>query len=153
MEEIEITGVCLLVAQYLIIYIHRYVLILGLSYSLMEKMFLLQHFFRLEDNCFTISCWFLLYNNIYVVHLTPHPSRSPWSTKLSVLHTVMYIFQCYSLYPSHPLLPPRRPQIHPLCLSLFPPWKQVHQYHFSRFHIYALIYDICFSFSDLLHSV
>ena len=24
---------------------------------------------------------------------------------------------------------------------------------FSRFHIYALIYDICFSLSDLLHSV
>ena len=31
--------------------------------------------------------------------------------------------------------------------------KPVHQYHFSRFHIYALIYDICFSLSDLLHSV
>ena len=28
-----------------------------------------------------------------------------------------------------------------------------HQYHFSGFHIYALIYHICFSFSDLLHSV
>ena len=26
-------------------------------------------------------------------------------------------------------------------------------YHFSSFHIYALIYDICFSLSDLLHSV
>ena len=25
--------------------------------------------------------------------------------------------------------------------------------HFSRFHIYVLIYDICFSLSDLLHSV
>ena len=25
--------------------------------------------------------------------------------------------------------------------------------HFSRFHIYALIYDTCFSLSDLLHSV
>ena len=25
------------------------------------------------------------------------------------------------------------------------PWKSVHLYHFSRFHIYALIYDICFS--------
>ena len=29
----------------------------------------------------------------------------------------------------------------------------LYQYHFSRFHIHALIYDICFSFSDLLHSV
>ena len=28
--------------------------------------------------------------------------------------------------------------------------NQVHQYHPSRFCIYALIHDICFSFSDLL---
>ena len=27
-------------------------------------------------------------------------------------------------------------------VSLFLPWKQIHLYHFSRFHIYALIYDI-----------
>ena len=25
------------------------------------------------------------------------------------------------------------------------PCKQDHQYHFSRFHIYTLVYDICFS--------
>ena len=30
---------------------------------------------------------------------------------------------------------------------------QDHQYHLSRFHIYALIYDICLSLSDLLHFV
>ena len=28
------------------------------------------------------------------------------------------------------------------------PCKEVHQYHLSRFHIYALTYDICFSLSD-----
>ena len=28
--------------------------------------------------------------------------------------------------------------------------KYVHQYHLSRFHTYALIYNICFSLSDLL---
>ena len=38
-------------------------------------------------------------------------------------------------------------------VSLFLPCKPVQLYHFSRFHIYALIYDICFSLSDLLHSV
>ena len=38
-------------------------------------------------------------------------------------------------------------------VSHFLPCKLVHLYHFSRFHIYALIYDICFSLSDLLHSV
>ena len=38
-------------------------------------------------------------------------------------------------------------------VSLFLPCKPVHLYHFSRFHIYALIYNIFFSLSDLLHSV
>ena len=38
-------------------------------------------------------------------------------------------------------------------VSQFLPCKSVHLYHFSRFHIYTLIYDICFSLSDLLHSV
>ena len=38
-------------------------------------------------------------------------------------------------------------------VSQFLPCKPVHLYHFSRCHIYALIYDICFSLSDLLHSV
>ena len=40
-----------------------------------------------------------------------------------------------------------------LHLSLFLPCKLVHLYHFSRFHIHVLIYNICFSLSDLLHSV
>ena len=38
-------------------------------------------------------------------------------------------------------------------VSLFLPCKLVHLYRFSRFHIYVLIYGICFSLSDLLHSV
>ena len=37
-------------------------------------------------------------------------------------------------------------------VSLFLPCKPVHLYHFFRFHTYALIHDICFSISDLLHS-
>ena len=39
-----------------------------------------------------------------------------------------------------------------ISVSPFLPCKPVHLYHFSRFHIYVLIYDICFSLSDLLHS-
>ena len=35
-----------------------------------------------------------------------------------------------------------------MSLSLFLPCKQAHQYHFSRFHIYALIHNICYSLSD-----
>ena len=38
-------------------------------------------------------------------------------------------------------------------VSLFLFCRQDHVYHFSRFHIYALIYDICFALSDLFHSV
>ena len=38
-------------------------------------------------------------------------------------------------------------------VSLFLPCKPVQMYYFSSFHIYALIYDICFSLSKLHHSV
>ena len=38
----------------------------------------------------------------------------------------------------------------PTSVSLFRPCKEVHQYYFSRFHIYAFIYDTCFSLSGLL---
>ena len=35
-------------------------------------------------------------------------------------------------------------------LSLFLLCEEIHLYHFSRVHIYVLIYGICFSLSDLL---
>ena len=40
-----------------------------------------------------------------------------------------------------------------MCVSPFLPWREVHLDHFSRFHIYVLIHNICFSLSDLLYSV
>ena len=40
-----------------------------------------------------------------------------------------------------------------MSMSLFLFCKQGHLYNFSRFHIYALIYNICFFLSDLLHSI
>ena len=49
-----------------------------------------------------------------------------------------------AIRPSHPLLSPSPPAFN---LSQHP------SHHPSRFHIYALIYDICFSLSDLLYSV
>ena len=74
-----------------------------------------------------------------------------------------YTHQCIHVNPNLPIHPTTTPSL-PLpplvsiCLfstsvSLFLPCKPVHLYHFSRFHIYALTYDICFSLSDLLHSV
>ena len=54
----------------------------------------------------------------------------------------------------HPNFPPLM-SIHLFStpVSLFLPCKLVNLYHFSRFHIHALIYDICFSLSDLLYSI
>lgn len=66
------------------------------------------------------------------------------SHQLCVLYMVVCVCHCYSPSqsntPSHPAI------THPMstCLvsmsaSLFLPWKQVHLYHFSRFHICKLI--------------
>ena len=86
------------------------------------------------------------------------------------IHQVLisYHFIHISVYMSIPISqfipPPPRPHtpcFPPLVLirlfstsvSQFLPCKLVNLYHFSRFHIYVFIHDICFSLSDLLHSV
>ena len=114
----------------------------------------------MEDNCFTIFCWFLLYINMnqpeaYICplplkppsHLLPHSTSlgchralgcTANSHQLSISH-VMYMFQCYCLYSSYPLLPPLCPQVHFLCPHL-------HYCHENRIiskgfiHIYIYIY-------------
>ena len=76
---------------------------------------------------------------------------------LVILYILVYI--CISQSPSsshhhHPCLPPLvSMHLFSTSVSLFLPCKLVQLYHFSRFHIYVLIYDICFSLSALLHSV
>ena len=59
------------------------------------------------------------------------------------------------LCPFVPVSPSPTLSTSPFSISTSPflPCKQVHQYHFSSFHLYALLYDISFSLSDLLHSV
>ena len=52
--------------------------------------------------------------------------------------------------PSDPTMPTR---LFSASVSLFLPCKCVHLYHFSRCHMYVLIYYICVSLSYLLHSV
>ena len=75
-----------------------------------------------------------------------------------------YTHQCIHVNPNRPIhhttipTPCRFPPLVSTCLfstsvSQFLPCKLVHLYHFSRFHISALIYDISFSLSDLLHFV
>ena len=56
--------------------------------------------------------------------------------------------QCHSLHSSCPLLPHFSMPVSPLL-----PCREAHQYHLPRFHIYVFIDGICFSLSDLLHSI
>ena len=76
----------------------------------------------------------------------------------------LYTHQCIHVNPNLPIHPTTTPspcrfpplvsiRLFSTSVSHFLPCKPVHLYHFSRFHIYTLIYDISFSLSDLLHSV
>ena len=78
---------------------------------------------------------------------------------INFIHIIVYMSIPISQFIPPPPPPPHGfPPLMSICLfstsvSLFLSCKPVHLYHFSRFHIYVLIYDICFSLSDLLHSV
>ena len=89
-----------------------------------------------------------------------HPSRSPeHHAELPVLHSIfpsaIYLTRSslYSLNSSHLHHPSMSTCPFSTSASLFPPCKTVHLYHFSRFHIYALTWNICLSISDLFHFV
>ena len=93
-------------------------------------------------------------------HLGHHRalSRVPCAIQQVLISYLFYTYQCIYVSPNLPIhltppFPPWCPYVCSLHLCLFLPCKQVHLYHFSRFHIYVLIYSICFSLSDLLHSV
>ena len=69
---------------------------------------------------------------------------------VSLLHMVIYMFQCWSLKSSHPLLFPLSPKFCYVCVS----FASLHigsSEHLPRHHINALIYDI--SHSGLLYYV
>ena len=119
-----------------------------------------------------------MYTNIPIsppscVSLPPspsHPSRWSQSTKLvslyntaashylSILHLVVYICKCsLSLRPSLPFPLPVCSTPFSTSASLFLSCPLVLQnpffFFFFRFQIYVVAYGICFSLSDLLHSV
>ena len=111
----------------------------------------------------SMSCTYIPASPLFWI---PFPFRSVHSVKYSSQFctvgahqlSVLYIAVCNcqsqfsnSSYP--PFLPPVSTRLFSASVSLFLLCKYAHLYHFSRFHIYALIYDICFSLSDLLHSV
>ena len=94
-------------------------------------------------------------------HLGHHraPSWAPCAIAQHPTSYPFYTWECIyvktkSLISSHPSFPPSM-STHLFSTSafLFVPCKYVHLYYFYRFHIYALIYGIRFSLSDLLHSV
>ena len=94
-------------------------------------------------------------------HLGHHSALSRVPVLYSMFSLVVYfIHSVNSVYVSNPISqflpsPPLSPlvSIHLFSTSLFLLCKYDNLYNFSRSHIYALIYDICFSLSDLLHSV
>ena len=121
------------------------------SFSLSFFLSFLSFFpFLLGYGCFTMFCQFLLYSEVKQSTLC-YTTGSHW---LSILYIVVYICQSQSPDLSHFPHPPLVSiRLFSTSVSLFLPYKLAHLYHFSRFHIYVLIYDICFSLSDLLHSV
>ena len=124
-------------------------------------------------------CWFLLYSEgdqPHVAYLSPaswaatnhapHPTpqghqRAPrwWPCAIRQVPTSHLSYTGWGghtyINPNlsvHPTPAPLSTHPFPTFVSLFLPWK-FHLYHFSRFHIYAWIYDTCFSLSDWLYSL
>ena len=117
-----------------------------------------------------ISCWgtmkWILYMSTYIPPLGP-PSHLPTPIALiwvitehkseppvlyrrfpSVILTVVYAGLSQSPNLSHLPFPPPAVSTYPFSISatLSLPSKYVHLYHFSRFHTYALICNLFFSF-------
>ena len=100
-------------------------------------------------------------------HLPPHNIflGHPHAPAPSMLHPasdidwrfnsymIVYMLECHSPKPSHPLPLPLSPKVHYTHVSLLLSRTQGYCYHLSKFHIYALVYCIGVFLSGLLHSV
>ena len=96
--------------------------------------------------------WASLPSSSHPIPLGHHRAGAGLSVLYSSFPLAIY-FTHNSVYLSICLLPPAvSTSLFSTSVSLMLFCKQVHQYHFSRFHIYALIYNICFSLSDSFHS-
>ena len=63
----------------------------------------------------------------------------------AILHMVVYLYQTESPNLPHPSLTPMSACPVSPSAFIFLPGKQAHPYHVFRFHIYTLVYNICFS--------
>ena len=126
--------------------------------------------------------WFLPYINMnqpyaYICPLSPespitlplpshpHPSRLSESTDfgsavsykfplpICFIHGNVYVSVLFSqIIPPSPL-PTESKSLFFMSVPPLPPCMSDCQYHLSIFHIHVLIYNICLSLSDLVHSV
>ena len=97
--------------------------------------------------------------------LNPIPLDHPSATALSTLshasnldwrfisYMILYMFQCHSPKSSPPPSPTESKRLFYTSVSLLLSRTQGYQYHFSKFHIYALVYYIVVFLSGFLHSV
>ena len=102
------------------------------------------------------------FHHPYPTHLGGHkaPSWSPCAMWLLPTSYLFYIWLCISVnalshfVPAYPS-PSPSPQVHSLHLHLYfcPAPRFSGIIFFFRFHVYVLAYGICFSLSDLLHSI
>ena len=129
-------------------------------------------FFWLEDNFFIMLCWFLLYINMNQSYIYIHPllletpSQSPpypnppgfdraqdWAPNIKQQPPTSYLFNtwqwiCFSAISQFVLLSLSSSvstNLFSMFLFLLLPYKEDHHCHFSRFHVYALVYDTCFN--------
>ena len=122
--------------------------------------------FKLGQTSITMLCQFLLYSvHTYIPSVLDSPFRySPisclqvtteYQTELPVLHSWfplasylvhggVYMSVLISQFIPPPFPPSMSARLFSTSASLFLPCKQVHLCHFPRFHIYALMYNICF---------
>ena len=108
--------------------------------------------------CVSFCCTTGWLSSVYTYTLSLDP---PFQAELCAIQQVPtgYLFYTWScLYVSAavsicPTLFFPAVSARPFSLSCLYSCKYVHQDHFSRFHVCALVYDTCLSLSDLLHSV
>ena len=128
------------------------------------------YLFLLGDNCFTMLWWSLphiMVNQSHYICIFP-PSWTSLPPPIPPLYVITEYqaglpvlqssfptvidfthdsgcMQCYFLSLSQPLLALLCPSKFLYLYVSISSVKYIHQYHFSRFHTYAFIYDTCFS--------
>ena len=130
--------------------------------------FLIYLFFLLACSSFTMLYQFLLCSKVNQSHRSPlpcisFPFRSPQSIEFPVLYSQFLLAICFINSSVYMLIPISQSIPFPFLLGIhmFVLYISVSIFAlqisssipYSRFHIYALIYNICFSLSCLLHSV